>query len=68
MDHSKISHAIETLCLKGCKEVSRIILALEQNEPVEDVQQLSEGERQAVLAELKAIMAVYDDGDTCGPI
>lgn len=68
MDHSKITLAIETLCQKGCKEVSRIILVLERNEPLEDVGQLSEDERQAVLAELKAIMAVYDDGSSCGPI
>ena len=65
MDQSKIAHCIEVLCQKGCKEVSSVILALEQGEPMAEVQELSEGERQAVLKELKSIMSVYQEGGTC---
>jgi len=65
MDQSKIAHCIEVLCQKGCKEVSLIVLALERGEPMAEVQELNEGERQAVLHELKSIMAVYQEGGTC---
>jgi len=65
MDQSKIAHCIEVLCQKGCKEVSLVILALERGEPVAEAQELNEGERQAVLKELKSIMAVYQEGGTC---
>ncbi|MGE5027361.1 MAG: hypothetical protein ACM3JK_02710 [Betaproteobacteria bacterium] len=66
MDASKIARCIETLCQKGCREVTQIILALEQEAPLEDVRELSAEERQAVLDELKAIMAVYGEDDGWG--
>jgi len=65
MEPSKTSRCIEILCQKGCKEVSLVILALEREEPMEELRDLSQGERQAVLAELKSIMAVYQEGGTC---
>lgn len=65
MDQSRIAHCIEVLCQRGCKEVSLVILALERGEPMAEVQELNEGERQAVLHELKSIMAVYREGGTC---
>ncbi|MDD5329019.1 MAG: hypothetical protein PHX38_03380 [Sulfuricella sp.] len=67
MNHPKIAHCVETLCQKGCKEVSRLILTLERGEPVAEVLELPPAERQAVLDELKAIMAVYDERGSCGP-
>lgn len=65
MDHSKIAHCIEALCQRGCKEVSLIILALERGETMAEAQELDAEERQAVLHELKSIMAVYREGGTC---
>lgn len=65
MDQSKIAHCIEVLCQKGCKEVSLVILALERGEPMAEAQELGENERQAVLHELKSIMAVYREGGAC---
>ena len=65
MDSSKVAHCVEILCRKGCKEVSLTILALERDDPMEEVQNLSKSEREAVLAELKSIMAVYQEGGTC---
>jgi hypothetical protein len=65
MNQSKIAHCIEVLCQRGCKEVSLIILALERGEPMAEVQELNEDELQAVLHELKSIMAVYREGDSC---
>jgi len=65
MDQSKIAHCIEALCQKGCKEVSRIIHALERGEAMAEAQELNEDERQEVLHELKSIMAVYREGGTC---
>ena len=65
MDQSKIAHCIEVLCQKGCKEVSLVILALERGETMTEVQELNEGERLAVVKELKSIMSVYQEGSTC---
>ena len=59
MDQTKIHQCVETLSLKGCAEVTRIIAALERGEMVADTLELSEGERLATLEELKSIMAVY---------
>jgi hypothetical protein len=42
MDQSRITHCIEVLCQKGCKEVSLVILALERGEPMAEVQELNE--------------------------
>lgn len=60
MDQSKISACIEDLCQKGCREVTRVIGALEQGGTVKEAETLNTDERNAVLLELKAIMAVYD--------
>ena len=65
MDSSRTARCIEILCQKGCKEVSRVILALEREEPMAEVRDLDKSERQAVLDELKSIMAVYREGGTC---
>lgn len=59
MDSSKIDHCVETISLKGCTEVWEIIAALERNQPIAETADLLQEERQAVLAELKSIMAVY---------
>jgi hypothetical protein len=59
MDQSKISACIETLCEKGCREVTRVIGTLEQRGAVEEAATLTDDERNAVLVELKSIMAVY---------
>lgn len=61
MDSDKINHCVELLSLKGCAEVWRIIDALEQNLVVAESSNLNQEERTAVLAELKSIMAVYQE-------
>ncbi|BCB25778.1 hypothetical protein SKTS_06640 [Sulfurimicrobium lacus] len=59
MDQTKIHQCVETLSLKGCEEVTKIIAALEQGEPVADTLELTVEERLATLDELRSIMAVY---------
>lgn len=59
MDRTKIDHCVETLSHKGCTEVWRVIADLENGNPVAEANALTLEERQAVLAELKSIMAVY---------
>lgn len=60
MDQAKINRCIETLCQKGCSEVTRLIGVLERAEALAETAGLDEAERAEVLRELKAIMAVYD--------
>ncbi|GAB4300091.1 MAG: hypothetical protein Kow0096_19890 [Thiohalomonadaceae bacterium] len=61
-DKDGISQCVETLCELGCDSVRRTIAALEADEPVAQVAGLDAEQRRRVLAELKAIMAVYDRG------
>jgi hypothetical protein len=60
MDTRKVNQCVEALCLNGCEIVNATIAALEQDLPVTQIQDLDNEERQAVLRELKSIMAVYD--------
>lgn len=57
---AKVDECIETLCHHGCGMVYRYISALQENEEFPEVADLSAAERLSVLAELVAIMAIYD--------
>jgi hypothetical protein len=56
----KVESCIETLCQRGCEQVSGYIEALEMGEDFPEVAHLSIQERRAVLRELVAIMDVYN--------
>lgn len=61
MPHSsKVQQCVEALCQNGCQAVRATIQALERDLPVAQTDAMDACERAAVLAELKAIMAVYD--------
>jgi hypothetical protein len=62
--HGKIDECVEALCLKGCSMVYGYIRALQQNEEFPEVADLSTAERRSVLAQLVAIMDIYDG--SCG--
>lgn len=57
---SKVQQCVEALCQNGCQAVRATIHALERDLPVAQTETMDDHERAAVLAELKAIMAVYD--------
>ncbi len=63
MNQDKINQCVEALCALGCRTVSSIIRELEYGAPLAQTAHLDADERQAVLAELKSIMAVY--GERC---
>ncbi|MBU1655738.1 MAG: hypothetical protein KJ558_13105 [Gammaproteobacteria bacterium] len=61
MIHSdRVSHCIEILCQKGCREVWCIIDGLERGAALPEIADLTDRELAEVLRELKSIMAVYD--------
>lgn len=60
MDQRKIDGCVELLSRQGCAEVRRIIAALEDGAGFAELAGLSGQEREAVLRELKSVMAVYD--------
>ena len=62
LNQQRIEFCVEALCHKGCKAVWRDIAALEDGLDLPETRELSPHERRAVLAELKAIMAVYGQG------
>lgn len=59
-DSDPISQCVEALCQCGCDAVRATITAMETGHAVAQVAGLSDQQRQKVLVELKAIMAVYD--------
>ncbi len=61
MNAAKVQQCVDAVCANGCDAVRAAIGALEADLPATGVEGLSREERSAVLAELKAIMAVYDD-------
>jgi hypothetical protein len=61
MNHEKIDHCIETLSLRGCTEVCEVIRLLEEGEALPETAELNDDEREAVLNELKAVMAIYTE-------
>ena len=58
-----VDHSVDRICRLGCRRVGEIIRRMESGERVAEVAGLSPQERQAVLTELRSIMAVY--GGAC---
>jgi hypothetical protein len=62
MGNQQIDQCVEILCLKGCRAVREDIQLLEQGVILPELKSLDDLSQQAVLKELRAIMAVYGDG------
>ena len=63
MNQIKVTKTVETICAQGCARVNELIIELDKGSKIKDTQELTQEETTAVLAELKAIMAVYDKDD-----
>jgi hypothetical protein len=59
----RVEAHVEAVCQQGCRQVRQAITILELGGDVPETRGLTLDERLALLAELKAIMAVY--GDAC---
>lgn len=55
-----IEQAVENLCKKGCRAVWADIESLEAGRRLPETVGLTRGEREIVVRELKAVMAVYE--------
>lgn len=60
MLHPQVNQCVEALCQSGCEMVRATIKAMEEGLPIVQTDGLSAQEKQQVLDELRAIMAVYD--------
>ncbi len=63
MDTKQVNQCVDALCQCGCDAVRATIEAMEIGADVPQVQTLDSKERELVLDELKAVMAVYDARD-----
>ena len=59
MDHNKLTSYLEILCQSGYDSVNATIEAMEDNQPISIINELTPDERQIILQELKSIMSVY---------
>ena len=55
-----VEMCVDTLCEQGCSRVNASISALQNGEDFPEIAGLSAADRQVVLQQLVAIMAVYD--------
>jgi len=55
-----LQSCVETICARGCTHVREVIRHLEARQTPPELRSLNPDERETVLRELKAIMAVYD--------
>ncbi|MEK6663872.1 MAG: hypothetical protein AABY73_08400 [Pseudomonadota bacterium] len=60
MNPKKIEQAVTLICDQGCVRIRALIQHLETGAAIQETIELNETERQAVLAELKSIMTIYD--------
>lgn len=56
----ELQTVVERLCEDGCRAVSRYILEIETGQMPDSMQGLNLSDRETILAELKSIMAVYE--------
>ncbi|MCB1875923.1 MAG: hypothetical protein KDH88_08115 [Chromatiales bacterium] len=59
MDQMKLDAALELLCQRGCREVNLLIRDLESGKRPPELDTLDRIETQALLEELRDVMAVY---------
>ena len=60
MTHNpRVEHAVEALCHRGCRAVWEIIDTLERGGTLPETTGLGSADVSVVVAELRAIMAVY---------
>ena len=57
----QVELAIDEICAQGCELVSAYIVALKKDESRPEYAQLDKMQRAALLFELQAIMAVYEE-------
>jgi hypothetical protein len=60
MHRHLIEERVTFICERGCVRVREVIAVLQQGGSTPETQHLNDEERRQVLAELAAIMAVYD--------
>lgn len=61
--HRSVVANVEHICGLGCTRVYEIIETLERGEDSKELKGMSTEHRAALLEELKAIMAVYEERD-----
>ena len=65
----QIEHTVEAICRQGCAHVREVIGFLQAGDTVRVDELRNIADSQQVLAELCAIMAVYEEsGGTCCPV
>ena len=65
MADNRVDRCVEIMCQKGCKTLWADINALQNGVELAEVASLSVAEREQVLSELRAIMAVYESTGSC---
>jgi len=60
MDETSWDQLLESLCQRGCTEVTQLIQQLKQGELPTELQKLTKQQQQQLEKELSEVMQVYD--------
>lgn len=60
LNQNKVDQAVSLVGNQGCTRIRELIVILESGAAIPETSELDQAESQAVLTELKSIMAIYD--------
>lgn len=56
-----VNHKIESICEKGCDQVSKLLDKAENGSEIRELSDFSRNEVNIIISELNEIMSVYDE-------
>ncbi|MBL7003051.1 MAG: hypothetical protein ISR69_03360 [Gammaproteobacteria bacterium] len=56
---------VETLCGHGCQYVNQLLASSKMQQECDLLNQVSQAEKEWILAELRSIMSVYENSGSC---
>lgn len=65
MLNSQVESVVDVICHRGCRYVNAVLQDSDQRQHCAEFNALNHRDQQLVLAELSAVMAVYDETGSC---
>ena len=65
MKNSRIDSALDSICGRGCSYVNKVLNDKQAQQGCSELLALNQTDQNAVIAELKSVMSVYDQTGSC---
>lgn len=66
MKNSQVDSVLDSICGRGCSYVNKVLNDKQVQQGCSELLQLNRSDQNAVIAELKSVMSVYDQTGSCG--